>query len=600
VGVGLQHMPEGADSVEDQRPLEMGPAALLYPTPDSWTDISSFVGLSFLTREIELTTPSLVSRIEWNITNTLAWTHDLSLSAWTLHAILKGGFSTDRSYEAGSPGGDHLVPQMDELWTRKQEACSKSVNQGQTHISKPRRFDFSTSIEPHALEENALLQSYTSPSDNFTNTALAFPRTKKVSDRILWSLGAHNAPEAPSKTVVVQCTRGQVTATSTLTLKIGPLDLPLKKVGDDIPKAALLGRTGFPVKLTNHSRQDQMRCRQAFSRELSGTTKETLGSVATLRTSLETSPVLRWLQLQPCPWVSLEYHLVVSSSILLPSAAAEGPVLASLDLANSSNGRQAPSRPFCGCKHILICSDHSSRLLKAEEYSRVVFTSAANDNALLRKLKGFSKDLHQVYRASHLFKCTSSSLKMHPKYLKVKNPKRSDRIPNIIHGGKSSWEGEPANESASSFYISAVCGSEGGIDPKQKLTSLRQLWSTSGDPCTLPVKNDKEFVGSERGHSRTEEKGKNCKGCHESFDRKSTLPMALNSAKLEHEDDKVYDRFTSLLYAIPKISQGHSRLMTIPSEEDFPSRLTVLPPSAPSGLFLSVAFLSGKGIRYFV
>lgn len=66
-------MPEGADSVEDQRPLEMGPAALLYPTPDSWTDISSFVGLSFLTREIELTTPSLVSRIEWNITNTLAW-----------------------------------------------------------------------------------------------------------------------------------------------------------------------------------------------------------------------------------------------------------------------------------------------------------------------------------------------------------------------------------------------------------------------------------------------------------------------------------------------------------------------------------------------
>lgn len=47
-------------------------------------------------------------------------------------------------------------------------------------------------------------------------------------------------------------------ATSTLTLKIGPLDLPLKKVGDDIPKAALLERTGFPVKLTNHSRQEQM------------------------------------------------------------------------------------------------------------------------------------------------------------------------------------------------------------------------------------------------------------------------------------------------------------------------------------------------------
>lgn len=44
-----------------------------------------------------------------------------------------------------------------------------------------------------------------------------------------------------------------------LDLKIGPLDLPLKKVGDDIPKTALLGRTGFPVKLMNHSRQDQMR-----------------------------------------------------------------------------------------------------------------------------------------------------------------------------------------------------------------------------------------------------------------------------------------------------------------------------------------------------
>lgn len=52
---------------------------------------------------------------------------------------------------------------------------------------------------------------------------------------------------------------------------------------------------------------------------------------------------------------------------------------------------------------------------------------------------------------------------------------RSGRIPNIIHGGKSSL-GRRAIESASSFYISAVCGSEGEIDPKQKLTSLRQLW----------------------------------------------------------------------------------------------------------------------------
>lgn len=37
--------------------------------------------------------------------------------------------------------------------------------------------------------------------------------------------------------------------------------------------------------------------------------------------------------------------------------------------------------------------------------------------------------------------------------------------------------GRPAIESVSAlFYISAICGSEGGIEPKQKLTSLRQLW----------------------------------------------------------------------------------------------------------------------------
>lgn len=36
----------------------------------------------------------------------------------------------DRGYEAGSPGGDHLVPQMDELWTRKPRGLFKECQPG--------------------------------------------------------------------------------------------------------------------------------------------------------------------------------------------------------------------------------------------------------------------------------------------------------------------------------------------------------------------------------------------------------------------------------------------------------------------------------------
>ncbi|OWJ99413.1 hypothetical protein Celaphus_00010009 [Cervus elaphus hippelaphus] len=140
------------------------------------------------------------------------------------------------------------------------------------------------------------------------------------------------------KVVYLRCTGGEVGATSALALKIGPLGLSPKKVGDDIAKA-----TGdwkglrITVKLTIQNRQTQIEVvpsasaliikalkepprdrkkqknikhsgkitfdeivniarqmrHQSLARELSGTIKEILGTAQSLKKMTETSPIPR-------------------------------------------------------------------------------------------------------------------------------------------------------------------------------------------------------------------------------------------------------------------------------------------------------------------
>ncbi|XP_045021478.1 60S ribosomal protein L12-like [Bubalus bubalis] len=59
------------------------------------------------------------------------------------------------------------------------------------------------------------------------------------------------------KVAYVRCTGGEVSTTSALAPKIGPLGLSLKKVGDDITKATDWKGLRITVKLTIQNRQAQ-------------------------------------------------------------------------------------------------------------------------------------------------------------------------------------------------------------------------------------------------------------------------------------------------------------------------------------------------------
>uniref|UniRef100_A0A2R9B3Z0 Large ribosomal subunit protein uL11 n=1 Tax=Pan paniscus TaxID=9597 RepID=A0A2R9B3Z0_PANPA len=100
------------------------------------------------------------------------------------------------------------------------------------------------------------------------------------------------------KVVYLRCTGGEVGATSALAPKIGPLGLSPKKVGDDIAKAMGDWKgLRITVKLTIQNRQAQIEVvpsasaliikivniarqmrHRSLARELSGTTKEILGT----------------------------------------------------------------------------------------------------------------------------------------------------------------------------------------------------------------------------------------------------------------------------------------------------------------------------------